>query len=417
MPDRRILRVGLLGYGRVGQAIAAQVARDDNPLREMGVDVRPVIALVRDREKSRSPCLDLCTDASHFFSHHLDLVIEVMGGVHPACEFVRQALEAGVPVVTANKSLMAEKGVELRALAQKCGVPLACEAAVIAGVPFLGALARRPMCRRVRRITGILNGTSHFLTSAVTDGRPWDDALADAVRLGYAEPDSEADISGRDAAEKLSILLQFAGWTGTRASDIPKSRLDALEAFDYLLATRLQCVVKPLAFASLTADTGAWSGPALIPSDHRWAATRGVESVVCLEGDDAVPVTFAGPGAGPEVTAATILDDLAETLTSKPGAETPVGSADVAAESLRQPPSGAWYVRIARGVETLEGGDVAEHLATHRIAAERVTSTPAAIGAITTRASWDGILAATEAFRAIGHDVALLPALTGACRE
>ena len=134
-----------------------------------------------------------------------------MGGVHPAYEYVRQALEAGIPVVTANKSLMAEKGEELRALARRAGVPLAYEAAVLAGVPFIGALARRPFIGTPLRITGILNGTSHFLTCALERGGSFEHALAEAVDRGYAEPDSAADVSGRDAAEKLTILAHLSG--------------------------------------------------------------------------------------------------------------------------------------------------------------------------------------------------------------
>jgi homoserine dehydrogenase len=413
----RVVRVGLLGYGRVGQAVALRAVDAGDTREETGLEIRPTIALVRDRTKTRSPQLDLCTEISDFFRQRLDVVVEVMGSVHPAFEYVTQAIERGIPVVTANKSLIAEKGVELRALSRERGVPLAFEAAVIAGVPFIGALARRPLCRRVQRMTGILNGTSHFLTSEVSGGRRWDDALADAIRLGYAEPDCEADVSGRDAAEKLAILLQLAGCSTIRESEITKVRLDALHGLDYQFARELDHVIKPVALAVLTRTAGAWVGPALLAKNHSWAGTRGVENAVRLEGDDAVPLTFGGPGAGPLVTATTILDDVIEALTNKGEALAPPERAEVAVDALRQPPASAWYIRILGGDVPLGVEDVAEHLAAHRLPATRLTASSVAVAAITAPASWAAAQAATDAFRAVGHHVVLLPVLPGGCRE
>jgi homoserine dehydrogenase len=143
-----------------------------------------------------------------------------LGGVHPAYDYVRQALEAGIPVVTANKSLMAEKGEELRAIARRAGVSLAYEAAVLAGVPFIGAWTRRPLMGSPLRITGILNGTSHFLTCALERGGSFESALTEAIDRGYAEPDSAADVSGRDAAEKLTILAHLSGCRDLKVSDL-----------------------------------------------------------------------------------------------------------------------------------------------------------------------------------------------------
>ncbi len=153
----------------------------------------------------------MITDASAFPFSGCDVVVEVLGGLEPARTLVTRALEAGVPVVTANKSLVAARGLELQAVAEAHGTSLYFEAAVLAGVPCVNTLARRPLASGAGTFAWIVNGTSHFVLSAMARGRSFDDALVEAVERGYAEPASTADISGRDAAEKLTILLQLAG--------------------------------------------------------------------------------------------------------------------------------------------------------------------------------------------------------------
>ena len=323
----RAVRVGLLGYGRVGQAVAALIQSEGDRLAAGGLDLRVTAALVRDAAKPRrGPALALCDSAVQFFSRRFDVVVEAMGGACPAFELVRRALESGVPVVTANKTLMAARGDELRAIARAHGTPLACDAAVLAGVPFLGALARRPLVAAPRRITGVVNGTSHFLVCAIAAGASFADALAEAVARGYAEPDSRADMSGRDAAEKLAILLHLAGCRGVDAADFTRVGIDVLTSADVAGARALGGVLKPVVLASLNPlRSGAWVGPALVNRSHPCAASAGVANFVELSGAHDLPVTFSGPGAGPDVTALTILDDVVELLSLGTGQDTTPG--------------------------------------------------------------------------------------------
>ena len=282
----RVVRVGLLGYGRVGQAVAALIQAEGDRFAATGLDLRVTAALVRDTARPRGgPAITRCADAASFFSRRFDVVIEVMGGALPAFDLVSRALTSGVPVVTANKTLMAVHGDDLRALARAHHTPLACDAAVLAGVPFLGALARRPLVATPRRIAGIVNGTSHFVACAMAEGAPFARALEVAIARGYAEPDSRADISGRDAAEKLAILLHLAGCAGVEPADFTRVGIDAITTADVIGARALDGVLKPVVLASLDpSHPGAWVGPALVDRSHPCAASAGVANFVELAG-------------------------------------------------------------------------------------------------------------------------------------
>jgi homoserine dehydrogenase len=254
-------------------------------------------------------------------------------------------------VVTANKTLVAHHGPELRALARRRRTILACEAAVVAGVPFLGSLARRPLLAAAARIAGILNGTSHFVLTALDRGATLPAALDDAVARGFAEPDSAADTSGRDAAEKLTILLHLSGVAGLAVDDLTRRGLDALTPADLAAARRLGGLVKPVALATLEPGrSGAWVGPAFVPAGHLFAALQGVDNALAITSASGQTVTFAGPGAGPDVTAATIVDDIVE-ATAGPdavdhGERLPAG---IDRAALREPPRTRWFLRVVDG--------------------------------------------------------------------
>jgi homoserine dehydrogenase len=301
---RNAIRVALLGHGTVGRAVAdAAAAR--------GTEI--VSVLVRNLERRPPSSLNFERDGSRVLNSRPDVLVEALGGLEPARSLVAAALERGIPVVTANKSLIAAHGPELRARAALAGVPLLYEAAVVAGVPFVGALANRPGLSALTQITGILNGTSHAITSAIEQGVSFRDALADAQARGYAEPDSSADISGRDAAEKLAILLQLCGAPNTTAADIACVGIDTLRSEDFAAARAQGGVIKPIATASF--GPGGWVGrvgPAVIPRSHLFAGLSGVTNALELHPVIGAPITFVGPGAGPAITAQTILDDVVQ---------------------------------------------------------------------------------------------------------
>lgn len=408
----RNIDIGLLGHGRVGQALSALVTSERERLQELGLNVRVLAALARDAAKPRARDVATVFDAGEFFRHRFDAVIEVLGGVDPAYTLVRHALEAGVPVVSANKTLLAARGDELAAISRRHGTPLAFDAAVVAGVPFLGALSRRPLLGATRRITGIINGTSHFLLTAVSAGASFDDALAEACARGFAEPDSRADISGRDAAEKLTILLRLAGVAGIATADIMTVGIDALTPGDFRAARALDGVLKPIALASFEhGRAGAWVGPALVDRAHPAARSGGVLNFVEFAGASALPVTFWGPGAGPDITAATILDDVIEVATiGRPEPERPPRA--VAIADLTSPPFGPWYLRIAgSGLGIHEAADAC---AVHGVPAVRVSDLGDALAVRTVPVPWSRLTPLIEVFRAVGADVLALPVIDGA---
>lgn len=405
------VRIGLLGCGRVGQAVIDLAGRADGPLGAAGLQVDCIRALVRDASRPRAVPADVLTTSSRdVLDSGIDVVVEVLGGAEPARTLVAAALDAGVPVVTANKTLMARHGPELRARARNRGVALACDAAVVAGVPFLGSLARRPHLSAVRRLAGIINGTSHFVLTAMAAGAPLDAALADAVARGYAEPDADADLSGRDAAEKLTVLLHLCGAERARVDDLVRVGLCDLRPADLTGARLLSGAIKPVALASLEPDdAGSWIGPAFVCADHPFAGLAGVTNALALSGAASGTVTFAGPGAGPDVTAAAILDDVAEVAL---GACPPLAPRPAAfVGDLGKPPRGPWFLRVARR-HGITAREAAAELAAVEVPLDRVIVHAAAVYVRTRAAGWPVIARARARLNRAGAATLALPVLS-----
>lgn len=406
---RRVVRVGFLGYGRVGQAVAEVAEQRRAQLLAANIDLRCVEALVRDPRKRRSgPRLRLSTDAANVVTTGVDVIVEVLGGLDPARQLVESSLDRGIPVVTANKTLVASAGADLRALAVRRRTAFAFDAAVLAGVPFLGSLSRRPLVAEACEIAGVLNGTSNFILSEMAQGASFEQALAEAIACGYAEPDSSADVSGLDAAQKLSVLLQLAGCAAVPANALPAASLTILGPRDLVAAQRLGGSIKPIAFASLAGDQScAWVGPAFVREGHPLSRITGVENGLRMTSVNGHAVMFAGPGAGPEVTAVTILDDIAEIFTG--GLSSPLAGTEPSdRHSLRfdQPPAKGWFVRV-RGVD-LQPGHVAEVFAARGVPLLHVLRDRGDVVGLTAEAGWFTVQQAAEALRAIGtHTIAL----------
>jgi homoserine dehydrogenase len=403
-----VVRVALLGYGRIGQAVAAFAHDERDRLAACGVELRCTTALVRDCDRVRpgAASIELVTEGRLAVDRRTDVVVEALGGIEPARSIVTEALRLGIPVVTANKSLLAAHGPELRALAARHETPFFFEAAALAGVPCLGAFSRRPLLSSVTRIAGILNGTSHVILSAVERGVTFDDALASAVRDGYAEPDSAADVSGRDAAEKLTVLLQLAGRISVRTEGLPSLGISAITPSDFDCAHRLGGTLKPIALASLARETGgAWIGPGFVPEAHAFRRLTGVTNALHLTGNRGRDALFIGPGAGPGVTAATIIDDVVEAVTSPPSSAAPFATVDPDGAALSRPPRSAWFVRLDRS--RYAARDVAEFLAASGVPAIHVVEREDAIALLTVPSSWRVI---QEAIHAL-DGVLVLPVL------
>jgi homoserine dehydrogenase len=287
---------------------------------------------------------DLITDPG------IDLVVEVMGGTDPAGDLVLAALRAGKPVVTANKELIAARGPELIAAATEAGVPLLFEAAVGGGIPIIRPLSETLAGERVHRVLGIVNGTTNYiLTSMTEEGRSYEDALAEAQALGYAEADPTADVSGTDAAAKATILtgLAFGVWVGP--SRVHTEGIAGLATADLEFAADLGYAVKLLAVAErIGAGVSARVHPAMVPLDHPLASIRGATNAIFIEGPSVGELLFAGPGAGGEPTATAVLGDVID-------AARELLSGSQVAQRIRVAPgevvdfsevSTKWYVRL-----------------------------------------------------------------------
>jgi homoserine dehydrogenase len=346
-PGFRTVTIGLLGLGNVGQAVA-RLAADDR-LHPRGWGFRVAAALVRDTARARqAPRPAVVTDdPSAFLRGRYDVVIEALGDITPARRLVARLLGQGVPVVTANQTLVAAHGRGLTALAALSGTTLRYEASALAGVPFLGALAARPLVADLDRCTAVVNGTSNFILSRIdADACTLDAALDAARRLGLTEPDASRDLDGADAADKVALLGLLFGWGRLPAAAIERRSIRDLTADDFRAARSIGATIKPVACATRSGGSAsAFVGPALVPSLHPLATLHGTLTGIQLSGTYVADLFFSGPGAGPDVTAATLLDDAIESVSSVPGAR---GRANRAETPLTLTPAVTdWFVRAS----------------------------------------------------------------------
>ena len=354
----------LLGCGNVGGALARLAERSATA----GFHLNIAQALVRDPARPRElPRGRLTFHAESILAGNPDVVIELLGGTDPARRLVLDALRRGIPVVTANKTLLARHGGELRQAAAETGTALLYEAAVLAGVPFLGTFARRPNAASATSLVGIVNGTSNFiLTRCAADGGDVARALTDAQRWGYAEPDPRNDTSGVDACEKLAVLLQHFAAREVDPDTLETSGIDAIAPGQLDHARELDGVIKPVVFADWTSGLEAFVGPAFVPARHVLARVDGVDNALLLGGRHG-HLLFQGPGAGPEVTAAAVLDDVHEIV---------AGSARCPHAPLRRgrasAPATEWMITI-EGDRLPRPADVSDLLAAYDIYPHRLT--------------------------------------------
>ena len=307
--------VGILGGGTVGGTLARKLLGDADIISaKSGIELDLVKVAVRDLDRDRPFPSSYATDdlESVVDDDRVQLVVELMGGVEPARTLILKALAAGKPVVSANKALIAALGPELFSAAADAGVPLLFEAAVGGGIPLIRPLSESLAGERLSRILGIVNGTTNYILTAMdSEGASYDDVLAEAQRLGYAEADPTADVGGFDAAAKAAILagLGFGVWV--EASDIHTEGIDSIETTDIDFARDLGYCIKLLAVAEATdAGTSVRVHPSLVPLDHPLANVRGANNAVFVEGEAVGELLFMGPGAGGEPTATAVLGDV-----------------------------------------------------------------------------------------------------------
>ena len=307
--------IGILGGGTVGGELARRLLEDREAiLAKSGIDLRLRGVAVRELDKARAfPSRYVVNGADHLVSlPEVDLVVELMGGVDPARELVLSALDLGKPVITANKELLSLHGPDLLARAAAKGVSLLFEAAVGGGIPLIRPLSESLAGEKIERVMGIVNGTTNFILTAMdTEGISYQEALAEAQRLGYAEADPTADVSGSDAAAKAAILagLAFGRWVSI--DRVHREGITDLATQDLEFAQQLGYHIKLLAVADTSPRGPAVRvHPALVPTGHPLALIRGANNGVFLEGPSIGELLFLGPGAGGKPTATAVLGDV-----------------------------------------------------------------------------------------------------------
>ncbi len=310
------VRVALLGCGVVGSQVARILVEQADDLRaRVG---RPLeLAGIGVRTLKERPGIDpslFTTDLPALVERDdIDLVIELIGGIHPAQELVLAAVNAGKSVVTANKALLAEHGPEIYHAARLADVDVYYEAAVAGAIPIIRPLRESLVGDAVTAVKGIVNGTTNYILDQMhTHGVSFDGALADAQKLGYAEADPTADVGGHDAAAKAAILASLAFHTRVRLSDVAVEGITAITTDDIAAATKMRCVIKLLAQCSVSPDGTLAVGvhPTMVPVEHPLAGIHGAYNAVFIESVNAGRLMLMGPGAGGSPTASAVLGDV-----------------------------------------------------------------------------------------------------------
>jgi homoserine dehydrogenase len=312
-----LVRVGILGCGNVGTALVRLLdANADLITRRSGVRIEVARVVVQNLTKERAIAFApgvLTNDGEAVVADPaVDVIVEMIGGVEPARSLITNALKAGKPVVTANKELIANFGAELFEVAATAGVDLLFEASVAGGIPLIRPLRESLVGERIRRVTGIVNGTTNYVLTRMTEERcSFAEAVSEAQELGYAEPDPTADIDGFDAASKAAIIASIAFGARIVAGDVSREGIRNVTADDIGAADELGYVVKLLA---VTEESGgavsARVHPAMVPVGHPLASVRGSYNAVFIEGEAVGQLMLLGRGAGGGPTSSALLGDL-----------------------------------------------------------------------------------------------------------
>jgi len=304
------IRIALLGFGTVASSVA-RILIESKP---EGLGLTHVYSRSLARRKAAwVPSSVTWTDHvdTVLTSPDVDVIVELAGGLDPAGNWVRRALESGKSVVTANKKLISYHGVELEKLAASKGGHLKYGAAVAGGIPVIPGLEQGLAGDRIERIEGILNGTCNFILSKMEDGAEYANVLAEAQKLGYAEADPTEDVGGFDARAKLAILMRLAMRAEVNPEEIVPRPITAVSAVDFSYARDLGCTIRQIARAERTnGHVAATVGPMLVDVHSPLAWSRGTENMVIFSGHYGGDVVFSGHGAGGHPTAVAVVSDL-----------------------------------------------------------------------------------------------------------
>ena len=302
------VNIAVLGAGNIGSAVIERLLTLDNAL--LNLTLKKV--LVSDVSKDRNIDKSLLTDNFDEIlnDEEIDVVIEVLGGIDPGKAYIKSSLSSGKSVITANKDIIADCGKELIELAQEHKTNLYFEAAVAAGIPVLKPLIESLRAEELTRVSGIINGTSNYILTAMEEGSSYEDALKEAQELGYAEPDPTNDVEGIDAKYK-AIILSMICFGATPVTDAVFTKgISDITKEDFSWAKRLGKTIKLVAVVDNEEGFNARVTPVLLDTKHPLASIRGALNAVVVEGENINQLVFSGPGAGAEPTASAIIGDV-----------------------------------------------------------------------------------------------------------
>ncbi|GAA5626809.1 homoserine dehydrogenase [Brucella sp. NBRC 12953] len=384
------LRIGVAGLGTVGASVL-RILRDKAEMltRQCGKQVTVTAVSARDRTRDRGVDLrgiEWFDDPIELAkSANIDVFVELIGGDEgPAKTAVEAALRAGHHVVTANKALLAKHGVALAKIAEEKGVLLNFEAAVAGGIPVIKAMRESLTGNTVSRVYGIMNGTCNYiLTRMWEEGISFEDCLADAQRLGYAEADPTFDIEGNDTAHKLALLTSLAFGTQIAADDIYLEGISNISLADIRAADELGYRIKLLGVAQKT-DTGIEQRvhPTMVPTSSVIAQVHGVTNAVAIETDLLGELLLSGPGAGGNATASAVIGDLADIAKSRPGFQhgpvfgTPAKALQPYKRAKMRKHAGGYFIRLTVYDRIGAFAGIAKRMAENDISLESIVQRP-----------------------------------------
>ena len=310
------MRIAILGLGTVGSGVVRLLHEQSEMIRrKTGLEIEVAKVLVRDAKRARPglPELPLTEDVNEILADPtIKIVVELMGGIEPARSYMVEMLKAGKTIVTANKDVMAEYGKDLYDAGEIGDAELYFEASVGGGIPVLRPLKESMGANRMQQVMGIVNGTTNYILTQMTQhGQPYEEALAEAQALGYAEPDPTADVQGYDAGRKLAILASIAFMSRVKPAMVYTEGITRISPQDIELGRRFGWVVKLLAIGKeVNGRIEARVHPAFLPQEHPLAAVSGSLNAIFTVGDPVGETMFLGRGAGAGPTASAVVGDL-----------------------------------------------------------------------------------------------------------
>ncbi len=370
-------RIALAGLGTVGRAVVRQLKEDSARLQKTsGSNLELSLILDRSHHKkdlsTLAPGVAVTDSIDEFLASPADIIVELIGGTDPADRIIREGLQKQKAVVTANKQLMAESGNQYLELAEKREAYLGFEASVAGGIPILRLLRRSLVADRILSIRGILNGTCNFILSEMAETeREFGDVLAQAQELGYAEANPSLDVSGRDTADKLTILAALAFGRWAKPEQLATQGISEIDPVDFLYANRMGTTIRMLGVASLgEKNVSMWVSPFLIDKKLTLSKISGVVNAVEVTGARLGSALFSGEGAGGNPTAVSVVADILNAARWRQGKTVftaPSADNNASAEDFSPLESWPFYIRFFIRDQPGIIATLAEILARHKI--------------------------------------------------